>query len=250
MPPELVVYGKKAVSAIIKNKPGLIKRFFATPELIKKYGSLCKELAKQHTIYRQVTQEELEKICDTIHHEGMAVVIEKPSVPKADQNVIEEWIKNKPPILILDNITNPHNLGAICRTAVFLGFSQIVTAEQGIHSGSAWRVSEGAMLWSQVYKADNLHSVIMSLKPNFAICAADIRGNTNLKVFQSVPGKGVALILGNEESGISTGLLNTADFRVFIDGNPQIDSLNVSVAAGIFLWKLANTLQRKSRLDT
>ena len=143
--------------------------------------------------------------------------------------------------LLLDGITDPQNVGAILRTSVAVGASAVVlpkrrgaTLTPGVH-----RASAGFSFVAPVVEPKNLARAIEDLKKaGFWIVAADAEGDTQAATRFDWPER-TALVLGSEGQGISRLLLDRSDFRVSLPMDGQVESLNVSVAAGVlmYLWR-------------
>jgi len=146
-------------------------------------------------------------------------------------------------VVILDEITDPHNYGAIVRSCGQFGADLIITRNKRTAKGLdvISKASAGAVSWVTRAEVPNLPRAVEELKEaGFWIYAADIKGES---IFKRAFNKKCALILGSEGKGVSRLLLDCADARVAIPNFGHIDSLNVSVAAGIFLYEIVR--QRK-----
>jgi 23S rRNA (guanosine2251-2'-O)-methyltransferase len=150
----------------------------------------------------------------------------------------EDSHKKNALVLILDEITDPHNYGAIIRSCDQLGVDLVVTRERRIakHAETVARTSAGASAWVPVAEEANLRRAIDSLKEaGFWIYGADMAGEPVYT--KDLSGK-TALILGGEGGGISRLLKESCDCLVGIPSKGRIDSLNVSVAAGVLLYEV------------
>ncbi len=147
-------------------------------------------------------------------------------------------VKN-PLILILDEITDPHNLGAIIRSAVCLGADGIVIPRHNSAeiNHTVFKTSSGAAKLIPVCKETNLTNSILYLKQNgFTIVGADAKTKTLLYEFDFK--RPIALVLGSEGYGLRQGISENCDNLVRIPMAGRIDSLNVSVSAGVFLYEI------------
>lgn len=154
--------------------------------------------------------------------------------------IIEESKKRKyPTILILDSIQDPHNVGAIIRTAECCGINSIITT---LHNSApinqtVIKTSAGAIEHIKICQVHNLPSIIDELKKEgFWIIGSSLKNSKNyLEVDYKIP---LAFIVGNEEKGISKLVSEKCDFLVHLPMFGKINSLNVSVATGIFLYEI------------
>jgi 23S rRNA (guanosine2251-2'-O)-methyltransferase len=147
-------------------------------------------------------------------------------------------------VAILDEITDPHNYGAILRSCDQFGVDLVLTRNRRTakHAEVIARTSAGAVSWAPAAEAANLPRAVQDLKDaGFWIYGADMKGEA---VYSRDLGGRVALILGGEGSGISRLLREACDAMVSIPSQGRIDSLNVSVAAGILFYEVMR--QRRS----
>jgi 23S rRNA (guanosine2251-2'-O)-methyltransferase len=141
-------------------------------------------------------------------------------------------------ILLLDNVSDPQNLGACIRTAEFFGCSGVIIKRwraAGITEG-VLRASAGAVFHIKIAREDNLTSVVKKLKRmGFFIVAADLDGEDLRRTVLSPP---AVLVVGGEDKGISRGIKRQCDLVVRIPGKGSVKSLNLSVACGIVMFEL------------
>jgi len=118
--------GPAAVAALFAHRPADVLRFFYTPMRRQEAGTYCAALAKRRLPYREVPPEELQRIAGTTHHGGMVAVARPRGVPLLDASNLPPILWTAPVLPILDGIGNPHNLGAIARSAAFFGCKALV----------------------------------------------------------------------------------------------------------------------------
>lgn len=179
-------------------------------------------------------------------HRGIVMKIENTSVQESNLVDFNAWIKahksdGKATVVILDRVTDPHNVGAIIRSCDQFGASLVVIPEHNSASDIAGnevigRTSAGASAWVPVAVVNNLVRVTEQLKEaGFWIYGADAGGETLGKI--DFPAK-TCIIMGSEGTGIGQLLEKQCDTIVSIPTCGKIDSLNVSVAAGVLLYEL------------
>lgn len=175
----------------------------------------------------------------------MAVARPQP-LADLDPAAAREWARAGGPLLVLDGVGNPHNLGAIVRSGAYFGLSRIVLAnqpDQALPSDASYRVAEGGFEHVRLYRPV-LPAAVAALRPNFRIVGTALGG---LALPEKWPGKhSAALILGNEETGLApAGLalatLAACDELVTIPGSGHIHSLNVAAAAAILIYIATRT---------
>jgi len=197
-------------------------------------------LAKKNNIPLQyVPQEKINKYVRNGNHQGVVAFISEIKYGSYIE-LVEKWLEEgkKPFILMLDRITDVRNMGAIVRTAECGGVDAIVIPSKGAAqlNSDAIKTSAGALLNFPICREDNLKTVINFAKQNgFQICAATEKGTVNYtEVDFTIP---TLLIMGSEDTGISNEYLKMATALTKLPIQGTVESLNVSVAAGIFIYE-------------
>lgn len=240
---ELKLCGLAAVKARFARDPGSIKRLFFDHATGQRVGLICKALAAQKKIYRQVEPAELEKISGSIHHGGIVAVVYAPPLRLVSADDVAGWAKRGEAVLVLDRIGNAHNLGAIARTAAFFGVARIVIpdhASAARPSDSAHRVAEGGFEHVEVWQAKDLVTFSRELAAaGYDVVGAATRGGRpDAPREKGSEKRPFALFLGNEEYGLAPDVAAACARLVTIPGSGKVESLNVSVAAAVLLWEL------------
>ncbi|MBR4229233.1 MAG: 23S rRNA (guanosine(2251)-2'-O)-methyltransferase RlmB [Bacteroidales bacterium] len=203
-------------------------------------SSLLNELRtkmKEHDIpFQYVPLEKLNKMTSG-NHQGVVAVI--AAVPYRDVvEILEQTDGGSPLIVLLDHITDVRNMGAIARTAECTGVTALVVPDRGSAAlnGDAMKTSSGALLRLPVCREQNLKTTVnLARQYGYQVVAATEKGAEDYReVDFSIP---TLLILGNEETGISPELLKMSDVRAKLPIVGEVASLNVSVAAGVFMYK-------------
>ncbi len=234
------ICGLKPVDALFKRREELVTRLFYLPEMKPAAGPFCAILAAARKPYRMVEADELEKVAGTPHHGGIVAVAQQRSIPVF--NVLQ------PPrvklLLILDGIGNPHNLGAIARSAAFFGVGAMLIGEGPGHampSDAAYRTSEGGLEFLDLYKSRNLVNVLAGIDGQYRTVAASLSRDS--AALADLPrDRPIALVLGNEENGVSPEVLAACRRQVKIVGSGRVQSLNVAQAAAVLLAELSGSL--------
>jgi TrmH RNA methyltransferase len=253
---ELTVCGQKAVDKLAKIHPDRIRRLFFNQDMAPRYGAVCKQLAASKRIYRLVEDAELEKVAGSVHHGGVAAVIELPRLEEPGPLEIGAWVKESRRLVILDNVANSHNLGAMVRTAAFLGLGDILVSGVDIQDDylittSMYRTAEGGMELVRLWKIPDLTGFMDRYGPGMVFVAADHRAKLDLRQIPdklaslgalpgsvAAAGKAVAMVMGNEEEGLSAEVRQRCQLAARINGSGKLESLNVAQAAAIFMFAL------------
>ena len=241
-PKELNVCGWPAVSALFTRHPDEVRRLFFDATTGKRAGEFCSLLAQQKKVYRQVEVAELEKIAGTKLHGGIVAVIAERPLKKVTREVMTEWARGKASLLLLDRVSNANNVGAIVRTAAFFGVKAIIVPDhpaQALPGEAAWRVAEGGMEFVGFYRVPALPAFCVELKRSHYLIGTSLRGNQlspSAARERGLP-RPPAIILGNEERGMTPEIMAQCDRLVKIPGADTVESLNVSAAAAVLCWE-------------
>jgi RNA methyltransferase, TrmH family len=232
------ICGLAAVRALFDRDPDRVERLFFEERMKGGLGSFCRLLAGARKPYRQVETGELARIAGTVLHGGV-VAIARPQ-PFADfaPPMAREWAQDGKPLLILDRVGNPHNLGAIVRSAAFFGLDRVVLAdhpEQAMPSDASYRVAEGGFEYVDICRAP-LPAALDPLRQVYRVVGAALGRHAAPEKWNR--GRPVALVLGNEERGLDPATLAACDEVVTIRGSGRVQSLNVAAAAAVLIYSL------------
>jgi TrmH RNA methyltransferase len=237
---ELKLCGLAAVRARFARDAGSIQRLYFDYATGRKIGVMCKALAAAKKIYRCVEPAELEKIAGTVHHGGIVAVVAPPALRTPLPADVRAWAAQRAPVLLLDRIGNAHNLGAIARTAAFLGVKRLVIPHDpaaALPGEAAHRVAEGGLEAVEVFRVPDLAKFARELAAaGYEVFGAATRGGRPEVARRDT--RPVALALGNEEHGLGEAVAAACTRLVTIPGSGEVESLNVSVAAAVLLWEL------------
>ena len=232
MKPEPIC-GANAVAALFARRPSDVQRLFYLAEHKDSVGAWCALLAAARKPYRMVEVAEIEAVAGTAHHGGI-VAVARWNAPVIFDHAAPPRVKF---LLVLDGIGNPHNLGAIARSAAFFGCSSLLIGEGPNHampSPAAYRTAEGGLEHLNVYRTRDLPRALASLDPHYRIVAASL-SRLAVKPADIPRDRPMALVLGNEEHGISPEVLAACRREVRIPGRGAVQSLNVAQAAAVLL---------------
>lgn len=236
---ELKICGLAAVKARFERDPASILRLFFDEPTSRKVGAMSQVLAAAKKVYRCVPPNELEKISGSIHHGGIVAIVQVPALRAPTAEQIRGWAQARATVLVLDRIGNAHNLGAIARTAAFFGVERIVLAEATTAARpteAAHRVAEGGLEHVELWQVKNIAALAKDLAAaGYEVIGAATRGGR--PEASSGAKKPVALVMGNEEEGLSPAVVAACTLLVTIPGTGKVESLNVSVAAAVLLWE-------------
>lgn len=236
------VAGLPAVAALFETDPSRVERLFYEREQAAAAGAFCRELAARRLPYRLVATPELDRVAGTILHGGIVAVARPKPVLPFDVREAERWAAAGEHLLILDGIGNPHNLGAILRTAAFFGIARVALSDHPAQAGpsdASYRVAEGGFEFVTLYRAADLPRQLKRLRASHRVAGTVAEGG--VAPDGAGPPRPTALILGNEEVGLDAATRAACDTLITIGGAGRVQSLNVSAAAAI----LIDALQRR-----
>ena len=201
--------------------------------------TIAREARKTDTIINYVSKERLDQLSETHAHQGVIAQVAAYDYSTVDEILARAEEKGEAPFLIiLDNVEDPHNLGAIIRTANLAGAHGVIIPKRravGLTSTVA-KTSAGAINYTPVAKVTNIVRTIEELKEKgiWFVCA-DMGGETMYDLDLTGP---MGLVIGNEGEGVSRLVREACDFTASIPMKGDIDSLNAAVAAGVLAYEI------------
>lgn len=236
---EFTIEGRNAVIEAFRSGKTIDKLFVLDGCHDGPVNTITREARKGDTIINYVSKERLDAMSKTGKHQG--VIAYAAAYDYAEVSDILDAAKEKgeaPFVFILDNIEDPHNLGAIIRTANLAGAHGVIIPKRhavGLTATVA-RTSAGALNYTPVAKVTNISATIEELKKEglWFVCA-DMGGETMYNLDLNGP---IGLVIGNEGEGVSRLVKEKCDFIASIPMKGNIDSLNASVAAGVLAYEI------------
>ena len=226
-----LIYGKNPVIEAMRAKKAL-KVFVVTNFNDQKILSLIKE---NHLNMQFINPNEMDKMCDGVH-QGIAAELKPYQTVSLEEIIHKAKNKQKKIIVMLDGIEDPHNLGAILRSADVFEASGIILPKHNSVSLNATvaKTSAGAINYVPVAVVNNLNQAIKTLKDEgYWIVSTD--GSANISYSSIKYDFPVVVVIGSEGKGVSSLVLKNSDYIVKIPQFGHVNSLNASVAAGILL---------------
>lgn len=236
-----LIIGRNAVAEILKSGREIDRMFVARDSrnpAVNRLIAMCRETGAP---VKEVDLKKLDYMCGGAVHQGVAVSVAAHTYASTDDILAYAKEKNEPPfVLVCDEIEDPHNLGAIIRTAEAAGVHGILIPKRRSASlnYTVGKTSAGALEYMRVARVSNIASALDMLKERgFWIYGADMDGaNYKTTDFSGA----VALVIGSEGQGIGRLVREKCDFIVSLPMKGKINSLNASVAAGILMYEIAS----------
>ena len=236
---ETMIEGRNAVLEAFRSGKTVDKLFVLDGCQDGPVKTITREAKKQNTIIHYVAKERLDQLSETGKHQGVIAQAAAYRYSEVEDMLKLAEEKGEPPFLfILDGIEDPHNLGAIIRTANLAGAHGVIIPKRravGLTSTVA-KTSAGALNYTPVAKVTNISATIEELKERglWFVCA-DMGGESMYRLDLKGP---IGLVIGNEGEGVSRLVREKCDFIASIPMKGDIDSLNASVAAGVLAYEI------------
>ena len=236
---EMTIEGRNAVLDSFRSGKTVDKLFLLDGCKDGPILSIVREAKKHGTLINYVRKERLDQLSETGKHQGVVAFLAAYHYAEVEDilNLAKE--KGEPPFLfLLDNIEDPHNLGAIIRTANLAGAHGVIIPKRravGLTATVA-KTSAGAINYTPVARVTNLAATIEELKKcGIWFVCADMDGEPMYRLDLTGP---IGLVIGNEGEGVSRLVKEKCDFVASIPMKGEIDSLNASVAAGVLAYEI------------
>lgn len=210
--------------------------------------SIVREAKKQDTLTQYVKKERLDQMSETKKHQGVIAYAAAYQYATVEEILEKAKEKGEPPfIFVLDGIEDPHNLGAIIRTANLCGAHGVIIPKHraaGLTATVA-RTSVGALNYTPVAKVTNIGKTIDELKEQgIWFACADMGGELMYQANLTGP---IGLVIGNEGDGVSRLVKEKCDYITSIPMKGDVDSLNASVAAGVLAYEIVRQRDYRSK---
>lgn len=235
----LIIEGRNAVIEAFRSGKPIDKLFVLDGCQDGPIRTIVREAKKHDTILKFVTKERLDQLSETKKHQGVIAYAAAYEYSELEDIFTLAETKGEDPfVILLDNIEDPHNLGAIIRTANLAGAHGVIIPKHravGLTATVA-KTSAGALNYTPVVKVTNLAKTMEELQDRglWFVCA-DMGGETMYRLNLKGP---IGLVIGNEGEGVSRLVREKCDFIASIPMKGDIDSLNASVAAGVLAYEI------------
>lgn len=236
---EFTIEGRNAVLEAFRSGKTIDKLYVQKGVQDGPIQSIVREAKKKDTIINFVERERLDQMSEEGHHQGVIAHAAAYEYAEVEDMLKAAEEKGEPPFLfLLDGIEDPHNLGAIIRTANLAGAHGVIIPKRravGLTATVA-KTSAGALNYTPVAKVTNLTSTMEELKAKgmWFVCA-DMEGETMYRMNLKGP---IGLVIGSEGSGVGRLVKESCDMVASIPMKGDIDSLNASVAAGVLAYEI------------
>lgn len=240
----MIVYGKNVFETLQENPQEIVELYVQNGAMDGRIQKILASLPKSIRL-KTVSKKEIDKLTDRGVHQGIAARVKDMQTLSLDELIEKAEEKEKQTgkqalLVALDEIQDPHNVGAILRSADAAGASGIILCR---HKGAgltpaAIKTSAGAAYSVPVASVSSMAQALKKLKDyGYWIAGSDF-DETSVDYRQGLYDRKLVLVIGNEGKGMSKSVKDTCDFKVHIPMHGQVQSLNASVAAGILLYEI------------
>lgn len=229
----IIIHGKNPIREAIYQNRKIYKLYIDNKFNDRQYLNF---LDDKNIKYERLAKDKLNELTNNALHQGVVAEVDDYQYFEFEEVFKESKINR---FVILDEITDPHNLGAILRTAEAAGIDGIIVSkrQQAPLNATVAKVSSGAIEHVPVIAVSNINNMILSLKKlNFLIVGTD--GNATYDYREIPKDQNIAVILGSEGSGIRPLVKSNCDILVKISMHGKINSLNVSVAGALLMYEM------------
>ena len=238
---ELRLHGFNAVQAVFARRPHAIRKLYLAQARIPQLQPLLKWCVANRVGYRVVEEDDLRRLAASRHHEGVVADVLREA-PQALTAWLRDLGEGPACALWLDGVGNPHNLGAILRSAANFGAAVLLPKHSPLQlSGAAARVAEGGAEAVPLVRLGREDNAIAQLRgAGFGLAATVVRGGDD--AFEAELPQRLVYVLGNEGEGMSPALAEACDLQLSIPGTGAVESLNVAAATAVLLarwWQVA-----------
>lgn len=240
-----VVYGKHAVYMILEKHIHLVECVLFTSHVgvESSFNNFLNILNKNKITLSEVSTDEITKFSGSEKHQGICVKIKNFPYTNIGDFIEQDKEKEKSLVVVLDHLEDPHNVGAIARTACGLSAEALFVPEynQAPVDGSAIKISVGSIFSIPVVKFVNMAQTLKVLKDNgYWVYGLDMNGTPIDKVSFSDK---VAIVVGNEHDGMKRLTTDTCDEIISLPQNENLESYNASVAASLAMYEYVRQMK-------
>ena len=239
---EDIVIGRNSVLELIKSGKDINKLYIQKGDRHGSINEIISRARENRIVIKEVEKNKLDEMCENQNHQGVIATV--PPFEYSDVDDILNLAKQKhekPFIIILDEIEDPHNLGSIIRTAECVGAHGVIIPKRRSAevNSTVNKTSAGAVQYVKIARVNNLNDTIKYLKENDVWIYGTDAGAKSYYNEQNYRG-GVAIVIGSEGYGMNKLVAKNCDFLVKIPMKGKVNSLHASVSAGIMMYEVLN----------
>lgn len=233
------IFGKNPIEEILLTKPSLVLRVYAKEGIPDfELASLIPYLKKNKIPFMKVPEKKLEQLAPGVSHQGFVAEIKEYPLQDLHTALEKTDIDSNPAFLVLDEIQDPHNYGAIIRSAAAAGVNGIIVAKnnQAGITGTVFKTSAGSLSRVPIIQVSNIATTLLQLKEKgFWVAGLAMEGTANY--WQQELSGPMVFVVGNEGHGLRDLTKKRCDYILSIPMEEGVESLNASVSAALLLYE-------------
>jgi 23S rRNA (guanosine2251-2'-O)-methyltransferase len=239
IPVTLKIYGRQPVYEALRSMNVVLEVWLAKQIAGRSVKQIENSAAKKNIKIQYVEKDEIQKLAGAVVHQGVAAVVQLNNF--INESKLDNYLEKleNPLVLILDQIQDPHNIGAILRTAEITGVDLIIIPSKGSApiNETVAKTSAGALFNVKIHQNSNLSNVINQLQKKgiFVLASAVSASQSIFKTNFKIP---VALITGSEDKGVRKNIQQLCDGLIQIPQLGKLNSLNASVSTAVILYEI------------
>ena len=238
----MIIYGRNSVLELLRASPRDVRRIMVSENFdVSAFPEIRNGLEKFRIRLERLPKNALAGVCGSSRHQGVAAETADFSYCPVDDILSEAKSRGERVFMVvLDHVEDPHNFGAVVRTADFLGVhGMVIPADRACEvTPAVIRVSSGACSGMKIAREKNLGRVIDSLKKRGVWIVGADAGSPDALFECDLSGLDMAVVIGNEGRGMRSSTKRRCDFVLSVPAAGKVESLNASVAGGIFLYEV------------
>ncbi|GHC07814.1 RNA methyltransferase [Cerasicoccus arenae] len=240
-PEDWIICGRAAVEAVYKERPQALRKLWITEENLGVLGQICHYLADEKRSYSQQTYDRLTRVVRHPNHDGIVAFIDPPLKPQFQVSHLVDWQKSGEPLLIIDRVKDPLELGRILRVAVSFNMRRALITDapdQAPIDGAVYSSSQGALEYIRCYRIGRLVPLFKPMAQYFLSIGVGGPGASRPKWDKPLraPGRAAALIISDRPEGIDKRIVPLCEHRIYIPTQGPVSLAPSENLATLLSW--------------
>lgn len=251
-PEDWIIYGRAAIDAVFKQRPQALRKLWLTEDNQGPMGEVCHYLADEKRSYSQQTYDRLTRVVRHPNHDGLVAFIDPPAKPQFQISHLVDWQKSGEPLLIIDQVSDPIELGRLLKVAVSFNMRRALvtdTPEQAEIDGAVYSASQGALEHIRCYRIGRLVPLFKPMEKYFLSIGIGGPGASRPNWSKPVraPGRAPALIISDRPEGLDKRLVPLCEHRLYIPTQGPLPLAPSETVATLLAWLTVEGKQGKDR---
>lgn len=247
-----IICGRAAVDAVFSKRPQAIRKLWLTEENQGVMGEVCRYLAEEKRSYSQQTYDRLTRVVKHPNHDGLVAFIDPPLKPQFQVSHLVDWQKSGEPLLIIDQVSDPAELGRLLRVAVSFNMRRALVTEtpaQAPIDGAVYSASQGALEHIRCYQIGRLVPLFKPMESYFLSIGIGGPGASRPDWSKPIraPGRAPAIIVSDRPEGLDKRLVPLCEHRLYIPTKGPLPLAPAETVATVLSWLTVEGKQGKDR---